>query len=151
MKKTRERAMIAALAAAGLMAASGAALAQPHHDGHLANLPQTHPQGDVQFLSGGIGEGQSDAIKAAAGQYRLMLTFAQRAPGGPAQYLADIPVEVRDAQGHVVLKTVSEGPYLLANLPAGSYTIKASANGQDKVQRVAVGASGTARAMFEWQ
>ncbi len=151
MKKNRERAMIAALAAAGLMAASGASLAQQQHDGNLADMPQTHHQGEVQFLSGGISKGQSDAIKAAAGQYRLMLTFAQRAPGGTAQYLADIPVEIRDAQDHVVLKTISEGPYLLANLPAGSYSIKVSSNGQDKIQRVTVNASGTARAMFEWQ
>ncbi|OZI75036.1 hypothetical protein [Bordetella genomosp. 12] len=147
MKQHGKQALAAALLTAGLMAASGAALAQPSP----ANLPQVQQQGDVRFLSGGIGEGQSDAFKAAASQYRLMLTFAQRAAGGSAQYLADIPVEISNAHQQVVLKTVAQGPFLLANLPAGNYTVKASSNGQTKTQQVNVGASGTARAIFEWQ
>ncbi|AHV93323.1 putative exported protein [Bordetella holmesii 70147] len=129
------------------MALSGASLAQSPPSG----LPQAQQQGDVRFLSGGIGQGQSDAMKAAASQYRLMLTFAQRAAGGSAQYLADIPVEISNAQNKVVLKTVSQGPYLLANLPAGDYTVKATSNGQVKTQGVHIGASGTANAIFEWQ
>ncbi|AZY49343.1 carboxypeptidase-like regulatory domain-containing protein [Bordetella avium] len=146
MKKIHERSLLAALLMAGAMTVSGAALAQD-----LPLLPQTQQQGDVQFLSGGIGDGQSGAIKAAASKYRLMLTFVQRGPGGVGEYLADIPVDIVNAKGQSVLKTVAQGPFLLANLPAGSYTVKASSNGAEKSTRVTIGKSGTARAIFEWR
>lgn len=148
MKTIRTRRFIAVLLATGLVAGT-AAQAQSGDTSSL--LPNVEQQGEVQFLSGGIGAGQSGAMKAAAPQYRLMLTFIERGPGGQGQFLADVPVKILDADGRVVLDTVSQGPYLLANLPAGSYTVKASANGSDKTASVNVARSGTASAVFEWR
>ena len=147
MKKNHERSMIAAAMIAGTLALSGLAYAQET----LPVLPQTQTQGAVQFVSGGIGEGQSQALQKASSQYRLALTFAQRGgDGGRGVYLADVPVQITDAKGATVLNTTSQGPYLLANLPAGEYTVKASSGGVEKTQKVNVGQSGTTRASFEW-
>lgn len=148
MKKTHERSMIAALVMTGMLAIGGAAQAQ---SGQLPVMPQVQEQGSVKFISGGIGEGQSDAFKKAASGYRLMLTFVQRGPGGVGEYLAEIPVSISGAGGKKVLETTSQGPYMLVDLPAGSYTIKASSNGQEKTQQVKVGASGTTSTTFEWK
>lgn len=146
MKKNHERSMIAAAMIAGTLAFSGLAHAQET----LPVLPQAQTQGSVQFVSGGIGEGQSQALQKASSQYRLALTFAQRGDGGRGVYLADVPVLITDAKGATVLNTTSQGPYLLANLPAGEYTVKASSGGIEKTQKVKVGQSGTTRASFEW-
>lgn len=147
MKTFHARIATAALAGAALLAGP----AVQAQNSELPALPDVQQQGDVQFLSGGIGAGQSGAFKAAARQYRLMLTFVQRGPDGRGEFLADVPVQIRNAAGQTVLDTVSQGPYLLANLPAGAYTVKASANGNDKSARITVGRSGTASTIFEWR
>ncbi|MDQ8031212.1 hypothetical protein CEG14_12320 [Bordetella genomosp. 1] len=147
MKKSYERSMIAAAMLAGSLALSGMVQAQET----LPVMPQAQTQGDVKFVTGGIGEGQSGALQKASSDYRLALTFAQAGgSGGKGVYLADVPVQIIDAKGATVLSTKTDGPYLLANLPAGEYTVKASADGVEKTQKVKVGASGTTRAVFEW-
>ncbi|MCA1602291.1 MAG: hypothetical protein LC776_11825 [Acidobacteria bacterium] len=72
----------------------------------------THPemsavqtQNGIDYVTGGIGKGQSEAMKAAGQDYDLTLTFATE--GG--RYLADIEVRIEDMNGNTLLNTVPEG------------------------------------------
>ncbi|WP_313621850.1 carboxypeptidase-like regulatory domain-containing protein [Achromobacter sp.] len=145
MNKRIERCTMAAAMALGSMAIAGVlSTAQ-------AGLPAVKHQGSVEYVSGGIGIDESEALKAAASNYPLALTFAAQRGGGKADYVADVTVAIRDAQGGNVLQATSEGPYMLVRLPAGKYRISATFNGQPQEREVTVQNTGTTRAMFEWK
>jgi len=127
----------------GLLAAGAGANADN------ASLPETQMQGAVSYVSGGIGEDQSDAFKRAAAEYPLELLFAQKATPRD-EYLADVRVTICDRAGNAVLETTSAGPFLLANLPAGKYSIDAEYNGERKHQSVDVRNGKHRRAVFVW-
>ncbi len=144
MNKRIERCTMAAAMALGSMAFAGIlSTAQ-------AGLPPVQQQGSVQYVSGGIGLDESEAMKAAAKDYPLALTFAAQRDG-KADYVANVAVTISDAQGKSVLQTTAEGPYMLVKLPAGNYKISATYNGQAQQREVSVQNTGTARAVFEWK
>ena len=100
-------------------------------------LPPEQTQGGVTYVSGGIGQEESQAFEAVAAQYPLALEFAiKHAPR--AEYTANVHVVVTDAQGTRVLDTHSDGPFLLAKLPAGHYTVTAERHQQTLTRTVHV-------------
>ncbi|MCS3505991.1 carboxypeptidase-like regulatory domain-containing protein [Achromobacter sp. JUb104] len=144
MNKRIERCTLSAMMALGSMAIAGVlSTAQ-------AALPPVKHQGSVQYVSGGIGIDESEAMKAAAKDYPLALTFAAQRDG-KADYVASVAVTILDAQGKEVLKATSEGPYMLVKLPAGSYKISATFEGKTQERAITVQGTGTARAVFEWK
>lgn len=116
MNRTRMQGALAALIL-GLLAA----LVPPRAD---AALPAVKVEGAVQYLSGGIGADETAAIKAESSRYALTLLLAETRSGRDV-FLADVSVTIRDGNGQAVLETVTEGPYLLVNLPAGRYQLSA--------------------------
>lgn len=108
-----------------LLAAGGAALAQP---------PQVQNVNGVSFVSGGVGDEAMTLLTAMETQFDLKLFLV----GKSGTYLSDIGVAITDANDKGVLLTTSDGPVLLANLPSGTYSIKATKNGDVVVQLVNV-------------
>lgn len=115
----------------------------------LSNLPPAQVQGEATYITGGVGDDQASAFKQAAAAYPLELLFAQKAPPHNV-YVADVKVTVRDASGKPVLETTSDGPFLLAKLPAGRYDITANYNGQVKRQAVDIRSGKHQRKVFVW-
>lgn len=111
----------------------------------IGELPLIQMQNDISYVTGGFGADESCAMKDAAGNYDLMLTFAER----DGSYVADVNVQIIDSRGHTVLETVS-GPLLLANLPAGKYRVRADYNGASRWQTVSVGGRRHSRLVFAW-
>ena len=112
-------------------------------------LPPEQTQGGVSYVSGGIGQEEAQAFEAAAAQYPLALEFAiKHTPR--AEYTADVHVVVTDAQGTRVLDTNSEGPFLLAKLPAGRYTVTAERHQQTLTRTVHVATHKPTHVMFLW-
>ncbi|OZI76005.1 MULTISPECIES: carboxypeptidase-like regulatory domain-containing protein [Bordetella] len=143
MNKRHERSrMAAALAAGSLALAAGVAAAQTS-----SALPAVQQQGSVQYITGGVGIDESEAIKAASNRYPLALTFASREGGA---YLASVQVTITDAQGNTVLDTATDGPYLLVKLPAGRYKVSARFNDKEQTRQVSVSGHGTVRQSFTW-
>ncbi|MGE8632586.1 MAG: carboxypeptidase regulatory-like domain-containing protein [Achromobacter piechaudii] len=132
-----------------MMALGGIALAGVLSTAQAA-LPPVQHQGAVQYMSGGIGIDESEAMKAAAKDYPLSLTFAAQRDG-KADYVASVGVLIRDAQGKEVLKATAEGPYMLVKLPAGNYKVSATYEGRAQEREVNVQGPGTGRAVFEWK
>lgn len=88
----------------------------------------------VPFISGGVGDESFAAINAREKDFDLKLFLV----GQSGSYLSDIRVTITDQNGKGVLLTTSEGPVLLANLPTGSYSVKAQKNGQTLEQKISV-------------
>lgn len=114
---------------------------------HQTGMPQTQTQGDVSFVSGGVGLDESTALRAAQHQWPLSLRFT-----GPASaYVSNVHVQIVDGKGATVLDTTSKGPYMLVRLRPGRYTVHASYSGVDRSRSVTVRGNGSARASFAWQ
>lgn len=101
------------------------------------SLPPEQTQGSISYVTGGVGKDEADAMKAAAAEYPLSLEFVQHAtPRG--EFLADVDVKIKDHAGRTVLETTSDGPFLLAKVPAGKYTVIAQARGQTRTLHATV-------------
>jgi hypothetical protein len=111
-----------------------------------ANL-EPRKSGTASFICGGVGLGEQQAIKAEAGKYDLMLTFAVT----HGAYLADVDVEIKDAKGGVVLSAICDGPIMLVDLPgAGTWRVTAQANGQSRQTTISTGKGRLAQATLIW-
>ena len=133
----------AAIAAAlGTLIATGFAQA-------ATALPPVHKSGDVEYLSGGIGREESAAIERASKEWPLTLEFAVKEKHRD-EFAADVKTVVRDAKGHAVLQTDSDGPFLLARLEPGQYAIDATLAGKTLHEKVAVKRGQPAKAVFLW-
>ena len=106
-------------------------------------------QGNVSYISGGVGEDEAAAMKSAAAGYPLELQFVQKATPRD-EFLADVKVRITDRARNVVLDAVSSGPFLLAKLPAGTYQIEANHGGVVKRQTVDIRPGKHQKSVFVW-
>jgi len=111
----------------------------------LAQLEARSGRG-TPYLSGGIGLDERDALRSRATDYNLMLSFAEKA----GNYLSDVEVVMKDAQGNTVLAAVSAGPWFFAKLPPVRYTVLATTMGKTNQQGVHVKATGQPQLYFYW-
>ncbi|KVF70140.1 carboxypeptidase-like regulatory domain-containing protein [Burkholderia diffusa] len=132
--------------AAAAALAAGFAVAAPGAYAQSDGLPAASQQGDVSYVSGGIGKDQSTAFEQNEAAWPLALRFT----GKGGEYLADVHVRIVDSKGTELLTTNARGPYMLVKLPPGRYTVHAAYQGSDESRAVTVGAKGGAKAAFQW-
>lgn len=130
---TLRRSMLA-LSAIALM--SGPAFAYDYND---------RAQGDIVYLTGGIGDNELDELEATKSQYNLHIT--NTAPGGA--YVSDTAVVIYDRTNAEVLNT-NAGPLLYVNLPAGRYTISAEYQGVVQTKKVTIGRTKASDIHLTW-
>ncbi|MGZ8192355.1 MAG: carboxypeptidase-like regulatory domain-containing protein [Methylobacter sp.] len=111
------------------------------------NLPAPQAQGDVTFISGGIGENERNALEAMKGNFNLSLLFAVKRTG---KFIADVNVRIADAKDNTVVETVAEGPYLFARLKPGKYRVTAEKDGNVMRQKARVSDRRTTTLSFYW-
>ena len=115
-----------------------------------ANLPPEHTNGPVTYMSGGVGSDRAAAMKREASRFPLGVEFVQGKKDQHAMYLADVQVTIKNAAGRVLLDTRSDGPYLLASLPDGHYTISAEHAGRSEMRQVRIEHGKHQMIVFEW-
>ena len=101
----------------------------------------------ITYLSGGIGEGQQQAMRDLHRDYNLRLVFAVKNSGA---YLADIKVKIQDARGKQVLETVSPGPLFYVKLPQGKYRVMAKYHEKALTQSITVKKTSPKEVGFYW-
>lgn len=147
MKRTNLAALSTVFAAGSLLLAAPAMSAGNYAP--MSQLPLEQKQGNVTYLSGGIGQDEAAAMRREESKFPLMLEFVKQAKPR-AQYLAGVEVTIKDRQGNTVLKAIADGPLLLADLPDGAYTVTAYDNGQTKRRDIVIASSKPERVVFEW-
>ena len=141
------RVLDAAMVSAGAMALAAAmAFGGVAH----AQLPATQSAQGIQYVTGGFGIDESTALKEAKSRYPLALTFAATGDDGSTPYVAQVQLEIKDANGAAVLSLPSVGPYFLAELKPGAYTVQATYQGQTKTQKVNVTGPGSVDLRVAW-
>ncbi|WP_019936743.1 carboxypeptidase-like regulatory domain-containing protein [Bordetella sp. FB-8] len=88
-------------------------------------------------------------MKSVMHDYPLTLTFVG-STGNAREYLANVPVIIKDGQGNIVLQALSEGPFMLVSLPNGRYTVSASYQGKSQQHAMTVSRSRHVHQTFSW-
>ncbi len=135
------------LAACAFLAAPAMAATESPPPGAL---PAERVNGNVIYLSGGIGQEEAAALRQSESRYPLALEFIRNGESG-AEFLAGVSVTIKDPQGNVVLAAPSEGPLLLAKLPDGKYkVIVAPENRAPKERDIVVAGRTHEHIVFAW-
>jgi len=144
MNRNLKQALVAAamLAGANLLVMQNV-LAQDLDGG---GLPQELHQGDLTFVTGGVGLDESQALREAAPHWPLAMRFT----GSGSDYLADVHVHVTDAHGATILQADSRGPYMLVKLRPGHYTVQASYEGHAQTRPLTIKHGAHEKLDFSW-
>lgn len=129
---------------------SGLILAMNAIGAPVGQVPAAHKQGEISYVMGGVGQPEANAIKRAAWHYPLELEFVLKAKPKD-EYLSAVKVQINDAHGKTVLDLMADGPFLLAKMPAGQYTISADHDGKVENRKIEIAARQHRRVVFEWQ
>jgi len=127
-----------------LAAIMATALSVPALAGEM--MPQRVHQGNVTYISGGIGWGEQHALQAAARNYNLEITNADR----NGEFTAGTNLVIKSGSGHDVLHATDTGPLFYAKLPPGEYTIQATSGNQQRVRHVKIAARGSTDVHLIW-
>ena len=117
----------------------------PSLAGESAIQPQT--QGNVTFVSGGVGIDERNELNATSANYNLSLLFSVQ---GTGDYLSNVKVHITNLKGNTLLETVSDGPKLFAKLPSGRYIVTVEFNGETYHKTVSVSDKHNAALSFTW-
>lgn len=115
-------------------------------DGGIALHSDAAATGGGAAVSGGVSVNARDNLRANTPPHNVKMVFALNT----GNYVSDVQVKVTDRSGRLVLQDVSNGPWLYAQLPAGSYTATATYNGATVSHKFSVGRSGVKTAHFRW-
>lgn len=117
-------------------------------------LPHKAMPDEVCYVSGGIGTDDASEFKSLAKGFLLEIVFVQKADIEDSdrieEYLASVSLRINDAKGNVVLDTMTDGPYFLADLPPGKYQLTAEYEGVTKTALVHIVTKKHQRTVFLW-
>lgn len=140
--------IVAALMLAGAAQAQDSGHAVPNN-GRLIQVPDTslqvQHQGEVAFVTGGIGDDERAEIEAMKGDFNFYVQSASK----NGAYVEDAHVTITNKAGEVVLET-NAGPLLYACLPTGRYTLKAELGFQTLSQKFTIASKKTAHVHLGW-
>lgn len=129
---------LATTSAVVLFALSNVAAVQAH---------ESRSYGKVSALAGGVGvNARARLSDEAAADHNVKMVFSLNS----GNYVADVHVKVVDKSGRAVIEGVAKGPWLYAQLGAGTYTVSATYRGETVTETVTVGRSGQRLAHFRW-
>ena len=101
---------------------------------------------NVKFVSGGVSDDSAERMAALGKEFNLKLLFAAK----DGHYLADVAVSISDSGNRKVLETVSEGPFLFAQLTPGKYTITATYAGLTQSRSTTIAGTERRELIFRW-
>ena len=110
--------------------------------------PEQRSYEGIPYITGGVGLGERELMDRMAGDYNLKLSFATSPTG---KYLSDVQVVITGGGGETVFQAATEGPWLFTRLPAGHYSVTATAEGKTLHQDVHVMGRGLAQANIFWK
>ncbi len=113
--------------------------------------PKPITEGNVSYVSGGICIDGVDQMKRMAKDFPLEVVLVQKsAEYEKENYIADVRITIKDAKDNVVLEVVTEGPFLLVDLPSGSYQMTADFRHNIKSRNIKIDKNKHQRIVFLW-
>lgn len=116
----------------------------------LAQIPDTQYSQGVSYISGGVGEEESQAILAEAKQWPLLLALSQL-ENGRGIWIFGAKIKILNSRNQVMFDAQADGPYILINLNVGQYQIEASYQGVTQKRAVSIQASAPQKLAIFWK
>lgn len=113
----------------------------------LAGFASRVPAAEISATSGAVGLEDRERMMQSYADYNLHLAFAQS--GGA--YVADVALAIRGADGRLLWRGVSEGPFFFARVPGGPYQVIAEYDGKVLTKRINVSAAPGPLHHFHWK
>jgi hypothetical protein len=121
-----------------------AATAEPIDMSAVQLEPQE--QNGISYLTGGIGQDESQAMQQTKG-YNLHMTFST---GAGNEYLSGIDLVIQTVKGQTLLSLSQKGPFVYVKLPADQYLVVATFNGHEERRTVTLDGKSTGTLNFHW-
>lgn len=93
---------------------------------------------NAPYINGGIGRGEVRQIEKDQADYSLHLTFSE---GPKNDYVTHVVLRIADERGRTVLALDDAGPLTHVMLAPGTYSVSTRYGGDEKTQKVTVGAT----------
>lgn len=116
----------------------------------FAQIPDTQYSQGISYISGGVGEGESEAILTESKQWPLLLELSQL-ENGRGVWIFGAKIKVLNTKNQVIFDAQADGPYMLINLTAGQYQIEASYQGSIQKKSVLIQGSGPQKLAIFWK
>lgn len=115
----------------------------------FAQLPPVRSQGDIQFITGGIGLEEVRSMKSASKDWPVNIMFSE-VESVRGVWVSDVNLQILDDKGQKVLTAANVGPLVLVKLKPGDYTLQAKYMGKLKTQKFSVKADTQERVSVFW-
>ena len=92
-------------------------------------IPEAKVSQGIEYISGGIGSEESDAMLVLGKKWPLVLEFSQDHPQRPL-WVADVTVKILDQKKKIVFEALSDGPIMLLKMNPGKYDAEYSFEGK---------------------
>ena len=115
-----------------------------------AQIPETKYSQKISYITGGIGDGETQAILTEAKQWPLLLEMSQL-ENGRGVWIAGAMINILNDQNQTIFNAQADGPYMLVNLGPGSYSVQASFNGVQQIRAVTITADGPQKLSLFWK
>ena len=116
----------------------------------FAQIPDTQYSQGISYISGGVGEEESQAILTESKQCPLLLELSQL-ENGRGVWIFGAKIKVLNTKNQVIFDAQADGPYMLINLTAGQYQIEASYQGSIQKKSVLIQGSGPQKLAIFWK
>ena len=103
--------------------------------------------GSVPTLTGGVGLEENAVLRPQQANFNLKFLFTLL----EGDYIADVAVKIADASGKVLLEQTTDGPILMALLPAGNYVATLTYEGVAQTRKLTVRAKGLRTEQVRWK
>jgi hypothetical protein len=102
----------------------------------------------VKYMTGGISEDEVIALKPYIKKFNLRLIFSEGTSGRSA---TPVNVNIYDLDSKLVFRVAGAQPQLLVDLPAGTYTVLASYNGEKLRHKFELGTDEFKKIILNWK
>ena len=100
----------------------------------------------VRYLSGGIGEDELAQIEAAKASYNVKILLAEKS----GHYISGVHLTLSTLLGDKLVDIPSAGPFVLLQVPGGTYQIEAAYEGHAQQQRITISGTRPLSTVFRW-
>lgn len=115
-----------------------------------AQLPKVQTQGDITYISGGIGEDEARAMKSDSKSWPLSIEFSEHLVSQDL-WVAQVYLRILDSTGKTLFDTTVDGPIFLGKVPPGRYELLATYQGVTKRRAIVIKLDQHTNESFNWQ
>ena len=116
----------------------------------LAQIPDTKYSQGISYITGGVGQNETDAILAEAKEWPVMLELSQ-IQNGRGVWIAGVSIKAMDAKKQLIFDALADGPYMLINFVPGDYVLEANYQGVIQKRALSIKANSSQKISLFWK